>query len=269
MNEVELDKLHNNLIIILDEIDRICKKHGIKYSLHSGSLLGAVRHQGIIPWDDDIDIAMMRDDYDRFFDICKKELSSNFSVVTIESCDNYYYGMGKVLLKGTLVEQAIGSGKKRKTNLWVDIFPYDYIPESKIKRLWQASFSQLYIKQLEVYDDGIPTDSRFAKKAYFSMLKFINHFVNMDSVKKKLIIMVRRYNDNKTGEICCICGFGYTRQILPNDFFDHVVEYQFENKMFLGFSDYDRYLKQVFGDYMKLPPIEKRQSHSFEIITLL
>lgn len=269
MNKDSLICLHNNLLIIITEIDRICKKYDIKYSLHSGSLLGAVRHQGFIPWDDDMDIAMLREDYDRFFKICETELDPRFSTLTMEKDSNYYYGIGKVLLNGTEVRQLHLKKKTGTERLWVDIFPYDYISNSRWKRMYQAVNAQLCIKMLEEKMDGISESARLLKKVYFSLLHMMNVFTTAEKTKKRLIRIMRKYDKLKDNEICCICGFGYTRQILPNRFFDDLLDYKFENKLLSGFKYADKYLTQIFGDYMELPPEENRETHNLEIINLI
>lgn len=269
MNKEELICLHNNLLIIMKEIDKICKANNIKYSMHSGTLLGAIRHHGFIPWDDDMDIAMMREDYDRFFKICETELDPRFGTLTMEKDPNYYYGIGKVFMNGTEVRQLNLRKKKGTDRLWVDIFPYDYIPTSKIKRKLQAIRAQLYIKMLEERIDGISEHASFLKKIYFFFLRIMNIFTNAEKLKTKLIRIMRKYDGCKENEICCICGFGYTKQILPNGFFNNIQDYPFETLKLKGFVCADRYLTQIFGDYMELPPEGKRETHNLEIIRLI
>ncbi len=269
MNETELKKIQASLLIIMDEIDALCRKHGIKYSLFAGSLLGAVRHKGIIPWDDDIDICMPRKDYDRFFEICSNELNSKFGIVTIFNTRHFGYGFSKVVLKGTRIKQ---NGLMKGNNifeLWIDVFPYDNVPNNKIKMFFHNYYNYLLVKLLEERYDGIFGKSGIVKRVCFIGLHFLNWLIQADSEKNWLINNMTRFNNDTTKEITCLASpYKYIKECLPSNFFENLTEYDFCGRKYYGYKDFDYYLNKIYGDYMKIPPPEERHTHNLEIIDL-
>lgn len=118
MNEKDLKKLHELLVMLSEEVKRICNDNGIKYSLTGGSMIGAVRHKGFIPWDDDMDIAMLREDYDKFLKACETQLGPAFEIQTMDNDPNYFIGFAKIILKDTyLVQYCHEKTKQKKRNL--------------------------------------------------------------------------------------------------------------------------------------------------------
>ena len=128
-----LKKLHKVEIEILDEIVRICKKHNIKYSLFAGTMLGAVRHAGFIPWDDDIDVGMLRSDYEKFIKIAHEELDSKFSLDCFEYNKKYHLGFAKIKKNGTIFDEEASHHMDNHKGIFVDVFPVDNVYDN-IKR---------------------------------------------------------------------------------------------------------------------------------------
>lgn len=267
MNNEELRELQASLLEIMDEIDSICRKNKIRYSLSSGSLLGAVRHKGIIPWDDDIDVCMLRTDYDRFFDLCKTELGERFGMITIENKEDYGYGFSKIVLHGTKIKQIGLKEGQNVFEVWVDVFPYDHVPSSKLKRFFHKYYNYYLIKLLEERYDGIYGDTGIFKRLCFSALHMINKYTDADKAKRKLIKNMKKYNNEESMYITSLSGFyKYEKEILPKDFFDKLSEYKFSGRTYYGFANYDYYLQRLYGNYMKLPPEEKRHTHNVELV---
>lgn len=130
MDKETLEHLHICLLDIMSEVDRICSENSIGYSLIGGSMIGAVRHHGFIPWDDDMDIGMLRQDYEKFISICESRLDKKYFLQTYDSDPKYNYGYAKMLLNGTeLVEFGHERTKYRK-GIFVDIFPFDTVPNN-------------------------------------------------------------------------------------------------------------------------------------------
>ncbi len=134
-----------NLLIIMDELDRICRKNDIKYSLDGGSMLGAIRHNGFIPWDDDMDVVMLRKDYKKFIKACKKDLdSSKFTFESTKTSKFYSYNFGKLKLNNTVFEEKGSELVKEHKGLYIDIFPLDktgkyvYKLQFKMSYFWQS-----------------------------------------------------------------------------------------------------------------------------------
>lgn len=262
MKGEELKKLQKTLLIIMDEIDRICRNNSIRYTLWAGSMIGAVRHNGFIPWDDDLDIALERSEYDRFLELCDKELSDRFSVVSIERTPNYGYGFAKIVLEDTDVEQlGVKNGKGLK--MWVDVFPYDVVPENSKRQIIQDKTNYFFMKVLEEKYDGVYGNKGVLKKICFGFFHIINIFVSADYLKRKLNNNMRKYACESSHLLSCMSSpYGYKRELIDRSMFDDIIDYLFEDKKYMGFKKYDAYLSRVYGDYMKLPPEDKRHSHN-------
>ena len=125
MEKETLKKLHEVEVEILDEFVRICKKQKLQYFLYYGTLLGAVRHNGFIPWDDDLDVAMPREDYEKFIKMAKEELNDNFYIDNKDTNDEYYLNFTKLRKKNTIFEQDFQVNYDGPKGIWIDIFPID------------------------------------------------------------------------------------------------------------------------------------------------
>ena len=133
MTEKELLRVHELELVIAEEIKRLCTKHHISYFMIAGTLLGAVRHGGFIPWDEDMDFGMTRKNYDRFVRICQKELdSSRFFLQTMETDPGYTYAFAKIRLLGTVFTEALAKDSKAANGIFVDIFPFDHVPKNRL-----------------------------------------------------------------------------------------------------------------------------------------
>lgn len=132
-----MHKVHRRILEIAVEIKRICEKHDIKYFLIAGTLLGAVRHKGFIPWDDDMDIGLLREDYERFVDLCKTELSDQFELIN-EELPNYGLPFIKIQLKGTTFLEKSAPKYPCGNGIYVDCFPIDRMPDGKYKQMLQG-----------------------------------------------------------------------------------------------------------------------------------
>lgn len=265
MDNEELKHLHRVLLVIMDEINRICEKNDIIYTLWAGSMIGAVRHKGFIPWDDDLDIAMSRKNYERFLRACEVDLDQRFSVVSMDTKDIYGYGFCKVVLKNTNVEQ-FGVKNGKNLEIWLDIFPYDDIPDSTLLRKKQNAVNYFLMKVLEERFDGIVGEAGIAKKICFGIFHIINLFIPSNVLKKLLQHNMTKYNGKGYLDCSSISSpYGYYKEILGKKELTDVVEYSFENRKYLGFANYDYYLTKIYGDYMKIPPENKRHIHNIKV----
>lgn len=266
MDDIQLKKLQKAILLITDEIDRICRKYNIKYSLVGGSMLGAIRHKGFIPWDDDMDIGMLRQDYDKFLEICKTELNEEFDLQTNTNDQNYVYGFAKILLKDTYLVQFGHEKTKSRKGIYVDIFPLDNVPEDMSKRKKQRKKNYLYIKMLDRKFTakslkGMP----FKKKLAFMILDVMNIFCSQQKLIQKLNSNMILYNESSTENVCNMAGYyGYDRETIPLRYFKKLIQVPFEDRTYYIMADYDAYLTDIYKDYMKLPPVEQRRTHGFQ-----
>lgn len=254
-----LPKLHNCQLKIAREIKRICHENNIKYFIIAGTLLGAVRHGGFIPWDDDMDIGMLREDYEKFIEIAKKDLREDFFLQTTETDENYGLPFAKILLKGTrLVEAAAGSNAQK--GIFVDVFPFDAVPESEGLR--ESHNKQTYFYKrllLAKLNYNVCGKNEYVKRAVYFVLKIMSAFYSHDKLVEKLENEIQKYNGTKTEDIVNIGGaYGYKKETIKAEWVRETVEIPFEDMTISAPVDYIKYLETFYGDYMTPPPEDKR-----------
>ena len=242
---------------ILDEFVRICEKYALRYYLVGGTLLGAVRHKGFIPWDDDIDLFMLREDYDRFIEktIENGGKISDRYIVKYPFLKDYVYPFLKVIDDKTIAYEsdAIGLG----LGLYVDVFPIDYYdgdPAKIVNHYWMAKSRLL---RFILIDQNL--GKRFLKKCY----RFVSKYIWKKYVyywKNKLLEKYEFQKKQYGGPVIWVSAG--ERDLYPIDFFEGYTTVTFEGEQFQCFKRYDDMLKHRYGDYMKLPPVEERESHN-------
>ena len=266
MTREEIRKVQLLQLGIGKEIKRICDENGIDYILDSGTLLGAVRHKGFIPWDDDMDIAMNRENYDKFIEIAARELSDKYFLQTWETDPNYPYPFTKIRLKGTTFVENCFEKSRMHQGIYVDVLPYDVWPEKKRdqKKLWKKkSFltAMLLMKCHSIkFKSNNVSFTKFTMKLFmFTAIKFLCMFVKKNKLIKQYKKLIYKFNACESGEVfeqTVNYKFGYWVQ--PSSIFNGNKSILFENIEFKVPKNYDEYLKRAYGDYMQLPPEEKR-----------
>lgn len=254
-----LPKLHNCQLIIAREIKRICDKHNIRYFIIAGTLLGAVRHGGFIPWDDDMDVGMLREDYEKFLRIAKTELGEEFFLQTPETDKNYGLPFAKILLNGTVLVEAT-AGSNAKKGIFVDVFPFDVAPENEADRENHNKKTYFYKRLLLAkLNYNVCAKNDYVKRTVYFVLKIMSAFYSHDKLVKKLESEITRYNNSKTEDIVNIGGaYGYKKETIKADWVRDTVEIPFEDMTISAPVDYIKYLETFYGDYMTPPPEDKR-----------
>lgn len=261
MKNEYLKKLQNTELDILCEIDRVCKKNDIKYFIMYGTLLGAVRHKGFIPWDDDIDIAMPIEDYERFLKIASKELRSKYIIDHIENNKKYYLPFAKIKnIKTTFIEKN-AVNYDGNNGIWVDIFPYYNYKINKKSKLFKVKFKIILFFHAIMLRHSLKLD--FGKHKFVILICskiFTNKFCC-----KIINILSKGTKKNKKGNYVLYYG---SEGAIKTPIFDKadifpLIEINFCDKKFYAPNNYKKVLAQLYGsDYMKLPPIEKRVTHN-------
>lgn len=256
-----LPHLHRCELLIVNEIKRLCEENGIKYFMIAGTLLGAVRHKGFIPWDDDMDIGMLREDYERFISIAETDLDSRFFLQTTETDASYGLNFAKLLLEDTsFVENS--AANNAKNGIFVDIFPFDAVPdtaEETAKHKKRTYFLRRLLLAKQNY--RVCGKNEYVKRLVYAGLKFISLFYSREKLCKMLDSECRRYNDsNKMPERIVNIGgaYGYDKETIRREWVDSTVELPFEEFTFTAPVSYKAYLEYFYGDYMTPPPEEKR-----------
>lgn len=245
----QLKKLHKELLTIMQFIDGVCAENNITYYLTAGTLLGAVRHKGFIPWDDDLDIAMPRNDYEIFVKIMKNIKNCDFSILTIEdsSYPNYF---AKVQKNGTVFME----GEDSNWGIFVDIFPLD---EAKNKNKF------LKLQKL-MFDFSVFSRRRLVSKNKTNIFMYCIAKVFSISTWKNIIEKLAKLQNYKEYKYYVNFGSQYSvfKQTMPKEWFGNETYIKFENINFRVPNNYDNVLISIYGkDYMQIPPESKRITH--------
>lgn len=263
MEKLDLKELQNEELKILESTVKFLDDNNLEYYLCYGTLLGAIRHKGFIPWDDDIDIAMPRPDYDKLLKLSKeKDISDNLKIVSY-SLKNAKLPLTKVI--NTDIE--INSLSKIDKNLWIDIFVIDGLPDSE-EELAKHYKKELFHKGLiylktNSFKDIIHEKKSVSNRLKKLILKPIASLIPISFSSKKMIKMAKKYDFEKSKNVgIYIWGDGTLERFDKKDIYTCKVD--FEGKKYKTFKNYDRYLKQTYGDYMKIPKKEDQKTHYIE-----
>ncbi len=258
----QLIQLHKIQLNMLMEVRRICNKYHIKYSLIGGTLLGAIRHQGYIPWDDDADVGMLRKDYEKFRKITKIELDSKkYYFQDDRNTKEYRWGYGKLRCKNTLFCRENQEHLNFGQEVFIDIFPLDYVPDNMMLRIVHM-FRCFCIRKSLWSPVGAVSEKKWLKRSIYKILSRIpkeiifNHYYKLIKTRKKSnTVRINLFPTHRP--------YGF-----PKFFFEELKEVYFEGEKFLGTAHYDEYLRIKYGNYMKIPSKEQQFVHPVVAIKL-
>lgn len=246
---------------LLDTFVGICRKHGLRYCIIAGTLLGAVRHQGFIPWDDDIDVAMPREDYDRFAAICKQELDPRFFYQDPETDPHYYLTYAKLRKNDTFVYEERFRNSRFHKGAFLDIFPLDFCPKPGLvcHFLFNVLAVMNYRGQIDSGETYVPYEELIGRFGYTVLRVFSPR--GLVRLRKLLVRLSARLSSGEY--IASYSGaYGYYRDVYPSDHYLQSETVVFEGKSYAAPYRPLDVLAQIFGeDYMELPPPEKRTAH--------
>lgn len=261
LTEEQLRKLQLEMLSILVEFDRICKKHGIRYFLSGGTLLGAVRHKGFIPWDDDVDVEMLREEYERFCCVCSHELEhSVFFFQDWHTDEHYCWTYGKLRKKETAYVRVGQEHLRQKTGICIDIFALDAMKNQPFPLRVCEVMTRVCRKVLWARV-GFKLEHVRWKKVLYSFLRYVPRTWTLTlfecvtqafQSEKDVTFLVFTGTDSRSER-------GYLQQF---EWFAKSVEVEFEGKMFPAPIGYDQVLRFWYGDYWKYPPKEERIPHT-------
>lgn len=270
-NDNSTRKLQLIELDILKKVLKVLEENGLRYYMLGGTLLGAVRHKGFIPWDDDIDIGIPRKDYEQFLKIIKDKLPEQYELQIAKNKNGRYYYARIVnnkykLLRSIGYDEAIIS-------CWIDVFPLDGLPNNKAKmKIWKFSGNLVY--KLFIMSEY----SYFANKnkKCNKVIKFMRKLFCTCKIEKiiptkmfsKLLDKILQSNDFDNSEyVCNFCGFWGDKEIFPRKIYDDSKLYEFEDIKLCGPSNYDLILTQMYGNYMVPPKDVDKDHHNVKIIT--
>lgn len=257
----DIDALHGKILEILKAVDAVCDRHGLRYYIWAGTMIGAVRHKGFIPWDDDLDIAMPRADYDMLIRHAGEWLPEPYEMVCAETDPVYPLPFAKIQdASTTLIERM---HLKYTGGVYIDVFPIDGVPENTfVRKLHFARYEYykrvLYLLFRDPYKHGRGPSSwipLLCRKAY-----------TLKGVQDKIRAILKRYDYD-----ACRLVADYddgSRGAMDKKILGTPVPYTFEDTTVKGVSDYDTYLSNKYGDYMTIPKHDNRRQHNFHYLDL-
>lgn len=260
IDKEEYKKILVNLMI---KIDYLCQLHGLNYQLAYGTLLGAVRHKGFIPWDDDVDIFMPREDYKKLQNLINK-CDCGMKFISIDNEPNTIYPYGKVCDTNTVAYE-IGFKHVPGYGAFIDVFPLDYVPKSSIKRKFIYYRYNILIKIIQHTSRTRYSRSKSIPRSIIALFAFLfTRLFDTGSLIRFFDKNIQQLSSGNSENYYSVPwgskGKAYTQSEINN-----VCRMEFENRLFNVSIEYDKILKTMYGDYMKLPPIEKRVNpHSIE-----
>lgn len=270
MKEISLEEQKKLQLDMLIDFANFCDKNNITYYLSGGTLLGAIRHKGFIPWDDDIDIMMPRDDYERAINLYKNDV---YVLDAIENNPLCWERYARIYNKKTIIFSNVRN--KYKEHIFIDIFPIDGLSNNKLSQKYVFFMQKILTTAHLASVLDFSLSNRYADKnaGFYNWKIYVRTFIKylliltVGNIKpqvwiKLMTILAKKRNFYKSDWVAVLIAASYgSKEIMPKNIFRSKIQVDFESHKFWAPVGYDYYLKSLYGDYMKLPPIEKRQSH--------
>lgn len=264
MKETDRNGMRDIQLAILDYFSDFCRENELKWWLDYGTLLGAVRHKGYIPWDDDIDISMMREDYEKlkklFNEYAGKD-GGRYKLLDAELDKTYPYTFGKIIDTETVLYE--GTQEVITIGVYMDVFAFDHAPSDikEFRKMLKRRDLLGKLRKVKLLEEN--PDIRTIRYKMVLVLKRLLTLVPMHVIVEQIHKNAIKYAEVKTGKIALFqWPYGNMDYYLDDDFFDELIELEFEGKKYPAPARYDEWLTERYNDYMKLPPVEERAQHN-------
>ncbi|MGG7190020.1 LicD family protein [Clostridium paraputrificum] len=271
LNDFQIKNLQNSLLSMFLDFKQVCDENSIDYMMSGGTLLGTIRHKGFIAWDDDIDIMMLRSEYEKFRKIFVENLSDKYILAEPLSTEKYFSKMPKIFKKGTTYVEIPTAGVNSLDMLFIDVFIIENIPNPKMIQKIKAKIYNFAFKGSSVCIDYLFPSPVILEKSktnaelaeYYNFRRKIGFvFSHLGGINFYLKICEKlSQSKNESKYLGVPSAISYEREILPREVFTELT-----TGIFCGYevkipANYDRYLRNLYGNYMEIPPVEKRESH--------
>ena len=260
MRELQLDEIKEIELSVLRHFDAFCREHNIKYFLSNGTLLGAVKYEGFIPWDDDIDVLLPRKDYDRLMEIYPKE--GNFKLLSYERDPNSVFPFAKLYDTSTVIKNQTRL-KDYIYGVHIDIFPLDVLGDDFVLAAKTAKKSKRLTQKLSFSVSYYTKGRSFLRTCIKALCITFVSLRGYKAYKRKFLKQMKNVPKNEEGKFvgCILWSIRGKKEIFPAEIFADTVELNFEGESYPAPVGYDAYLRQLYGNYEQDPPLEKQKSH--------
>ncbi len=263
MEEKEVKIAHRILLDLLLEFHEFCNENNLKYYIIGGTLLGAARHKGFIPWDVDADVAMPRKDYERMVELALSGFSAEYYIQNVISDNCFYTPKTKILVLGAKKNNPNRYVINSKTGLNLDIFPLDKAPTSfrhrKIQRIKLLILKKILIYKIKESNKSRTFKGKLKKYLRTAVRIALKPFSETRIINYTTKIM-KMYNESNSDLICSMAShYDYNKQVMGKNIYGEGKEIEFEGHMLIGPDKVHEYLVQIYGDYMKLPSEDSRK----------
>ena len=261
LDKETLRKLQLTELKCLDEVKRICELHNLQYFLIAGTLIGAIRHKGFIPWDDDIDIGMMRSDYEKFIEYCKTDLDKeHFFLQTPDTeKDSADFELARIRLNNTKFIETHRKDLNIHHGIFVEVFPYDDLPESPVRCLFYSDSFRILKKAV-----GLRMGYHYKAKNLFNrfimyVVSFFTRIIPLEKMKQKMNNYHLKYTNPESKYVFLIAGgTSYKEERHLRKTVTELTTTEFEGKQYPIPKNYHDFLTEQYGDYMTPQPVEKQ-----------
>lgn len=276
LEESHLNDTQKYILFVLENVLEIAEKMNLKCYMQGGTMLGAIRHKGFIPWDDDVDLGMMRDDYEYFLKHVEEHLPENMELRTYWDESEHHYYFARIVDNRHLIKR-MGSAEVRYENVWVDIFPLDGMPNGGINLLFHKSklsvarflYHLSCIKKVNAKRPGRPWIEKTIINIAIRLP--VDKLFDMKKCLDKIDLLLKKYPVEKSDWIINFMGqtsFKFT-EMLDKSIYGDGSYYSFENIKILGPEKYDKYLTSLYGDDMIPPKDSDKNAHVSELVEVV
>lgn len=262
MKEISVEELLKLQVEILEKVDRYCRANSIPYSVYGGTCIGAVRHKGYIPWDDDIDIAMTRPNYERFIHSFNGNVE-NLVLYAPELDWNYYAPYANVCDTRTILDEGGNGHNGMEIGVKIDVFPIDLTPTNTEEYMANVATVNKYWDILKIKRIKLNLVWKHNKRRWFKLLlkKMTFMFKSYASIQKKIREIAVKYSNDESDQVALVCYHFDRDTRCSKNVFDDYIDVPFENIIVSIMKRYDECLTRFYGDYMQLPPENQRVAH--------